>query len=309
MNSQKTIVLLLVMLPIASFAQFRKSVRAESIQLTELSGNFRIDLQAGLDRTWNDSIMSVVVTREDSKKSPLRAALFSAVIPGSGEFYTDSYWRAGVFFAAEVGLWIAYAAYTSKGNDQTDLFQNFADEHWSVVRYAQWIEQYAGQLNPDAGGCSGMVTGGGGLPPWERVDWSKLNLCEEVMGRKSGNGFTHRLPQRPEQQYYELIGKYPQYAGGWDDATTVTPSDIVQKKVSPRFLEYSEMRGKANDFYNIAGTAASVLVVNHVLSALDAAWSAAQFNNRLKLETRLKPAPRPYGFTELVPTASMTIRF
>jgi hypothetical protein len=69
------------------------------------------------------------------------------------------------------------------------------------------------------------------------------------------------------------------------------------------------MRGKANDFYNIASTTASLLVVNHILSALDAAWSASQFNNRLKLEAHLIPTPRAYGFVEFVPTARLQIRF
>ncbi len=236
-------------------------------------------------------------------KSPLRAAIYSALVPGAGEFYTESYYRAGGFFLAEVALWAVYLINDSKGNDQTALFQRYADDHWSVVRYAEWIERYAAQLNPDVTGCSGLVTGPPHLPPWERVDWARLNACEEQIGRKSGNGFTHRLPRRPEQQYYELIGKYPQYAGGWDDGTNITPSDVTSSNVSPRFREYAAMRGKANDYYNVASTMASIIVLNHMLSALDAAWSASQYNSKFSFESHLRPVLRSPGFVEFVPTA------
>lgn len=299
--------MLVVLLPIISIGQIRFA-QNEPTKEIQLTGNLRTDLMAGYDRGALDSLRGTLSNYDEQKKSPLLAGLFSAAVPGAGEYYTQSYWRAGGFLAAEVALWVVYAAYTSKGNDQTDFFQNYADDHWSVVRYAEWIQQYAGQLNPDAD-CSGLVKGNGSQPPWERVDWAKLNICEEVIARKPGNGFTHRLPRRPEQQYYELIGKYPQFAGGWDDGTTITPADVVAAKVSPRFLDYAAMRGKANDFFNIASTSASVLVANHILSALDAAWSATQFNQQLKLEAHLKPTLRPYGFVEFVPTATATVTF
>ena len=38
------------------------------------------------------------------KKSPYLAALFSGLVPGTGEFYAQSYIKSAIFFAAEVGL-------------------------------------------------------------------------------------------------------------------------------------------------------------------------------------------------------------
>jgi len=217
---------------------------------------------------------------------------------------------AGGFALAEAGLWVLYAVYTSKGNNQTDLFQSFAAGHWSAVKYAEWIETNVSKLNPDVNGFSGyMIPGTEGRPPWERVDWSKINAVESQIAQRSGNGFTHLLPRRPEQQYFELIGKYPQFAAGWDDAGLMTPERILASDVSARFLEYSAMRGRANDFYNMATTGTALIIVNHVLSALDAAWSASQYNNRFRLETHLRPIQRSDGFVEMVPTASVTIRF
>ena len=298
-----------VSLSSVAFGQWNGLRKSETTELIQLTGNARLDLLASMQiSAAADSLRLSPSDLEAQKKSPVLAALFSAVVPGAGEFYTKSYWRAAGFLAAEAGMWIVYAVYTNKGDNQTDLFQSYADAHWSVVRYAEWMEQNATRLNPGATGVTGLVVGAPGLPPWDRVDWPKLNASEELIGQKVGNGFTHRLPRRPDQQYFELVGKYPQYAAGWDDAGYVTPEDIVTSNVSPRFLAYSAMRGKANDFYNIASTTASLLVVNHILSALDAAWSAAQFNNRLKLEAHLIPTPRAFGFVEFVPTVMIKVK-
>lgn len=273
-----------------------------------LTGNARLDLLTNIGvMIIKDTVLRNV---DEGKKSALLAGVLSIAVPGAGEFYTKSYWRAGGFILAEAGLWVMYAAYTSKGNQQTTLFQNYADAHWSVVSYARWIQENVSQLNPGVTSFTGwQIPGTETLQPWNQVNWDVLNSIENQIAQLPGNGFTHLLPHRPEQQYYELIGKYPQFAAGWDDAGDMTPQRIVNSDVSQHFLGYAAMRGKANDYYNIATTGSVLLVVNHLLSALDAAWSAAQFNNQLKLEAHLQPIVRSVNFVEFVPTARLTIRF
>jgi hypothetical protein len=275
------------------------------------TGNARMDLLSNFESfAATDSSLKRGTESHAAKRSPILAGLMSLAVPGSGEVYTKSYWRAGGFLLAETGLWVFYASYYSKGNNQTDLFQAFADDHWSVVRYAQWIQDNVTKLNPDVTSFSGyLIPGTESRPPWERVDWARINAVENAIAQRAGNGFTHQLPHRPEQQYFELIGKYPQFAAGWDDAGVMTPDRILSSDVSARFLEYSKMRGKANDYYNIATTGSILLVVNHLLSAIDAAWSAAQFNNQLKIEAHLQPMVRSTDFVEFVPTARLTITF
>ena len=310
MKNFAAVIAALLLATTATFGQMFKPSERTLAASFPLTGNPRLDLLAGMGAVGlQDTVPTAILRLERDRKSPLLAGVLSAVVPGAGEFYTESYWRAGGFLIAEASLWIVYAAYSKKGDNQTALFQGYADAHWSVVRYAEWIEQYATQLNPDATSITGLVTGPPSLPPWERVDWAALNAGEDLVAQASGNGFTHRLPQRPQQQYYELIGKYPQYASGWDDAGSITPADIAASNVSSRFLEYSKMRGKANDFYNVASTMASLLVANHVLSALDAAWAAWQHNNNLKLEAHVVPTNRGNGFIEFVPTATLALKF
>jgi len=265
------------------------STKVQSNQL--LTGSLLIDL-CNIDL--KDSIQSSI-QNEFHRYSPSRAALMSAVVPGAGQFYTKSYLQSALFFGFEVGMWILYSQYTSKGDDKTKEFEHFADEHWSVVRYARWMAQYyPEQFDPATllNNPSDNVE-----HPWDYVNWDKLNSTEDAIGQliltSQPTGFTHRLPRRPEQQYYELIGKYSQYGGGWDDAAYYTPDDVLSSNVSPHFHHYSAMRGDANDLYAVASTATYLLVANHVFNALEAAWNATRMNR--KLSTHASFQIKQYG--------------
>jgi len=229
----------------------------------------------------------------EDRKSPVLAAVLSAAVPGAGEFYSKSYIKSGAFFAAEVISWIVNISYNQKGDRATDDFQKYADANWSVVDYASW-------LNANKG-CSIEISDDAGLPPWKRVNWTQLNECE----RRLGGFFSHTLPPYGDQQYYELIGKYPQFNPGWRDADR--SRDISEDNISELFKKYSGMRGHANDLYNTASAALIVVVVNHVLSAFDAAWSATRYNN-VHAALEMKMQPTPFGF-EVVPTATVSIRW
>lgn len=281
-----------------------QAVHARIIQ----SGSLGIDL-FGDNILLPDTIQMAGLKDLPGYKSPLKAALFSAVLPGAGQTYAERYWQGLAFFGAEVGLWVTYAVYQSRADKQTTEFQNFADTRWSVVRYADWITNNIGQLNPGVN-TSGMITSTDpNLNPWQQVDWSRINAVENQIMQVTGNGFTHNLPQRPQQQYYELIGKYPQFLGGWDDAGNRGPADVVAHNVSPNFLDYRDQRGNANSLYAIASTATYVLVANHVLSALEAAWSAATSNASLKMGATLEPVRQLDGTVQFTATARMLVEF
>jgi hypothetical protein len=249
----------------------------------------------------------VMAQQEQSRKSPILAGVFSLILPGAGEFYSESYIKSGIFLAAEVASWIVYFSYTKKGDDQTDFFQNFADEHWSVVRYVEWIMTYRSQLNPDVTN-SVTVDPNTNLRPWQRVNWDQLNALERAIGARTdvpGSAFSHTLPPYGEQQYFELIGKYPQFSHGWDDSDPNTP--VYYDNLSPTFTYYSKERGKANDFYSVASTAVAIVVVNHILSAIDGAWSASNYN-KPRLEIGMKTNATYFG-VEMMPVAKLTVKF
>lgn len=304
-----TIMASLLFLVSQSEAQIKDNSSGEIAVRSTLSGSLLYDLLPNGKFMKLASFQQIDQEIKDGAgKSPLKAALFSAVVPGAGQYYIDKYWSAVAFATAEIGLWIVYGVYESKGDRQTSEFEKYADNYWSVVLYAEWIERFGAKLNPGANIIQGsVISQDPNRPPWERIDWVKLNKNEEAIGQKSGTGFSHRLPRRPEQQYYEVIGKYAQYSSGWKDAN-VDDSNYLTN-ISPRFLFYRDMRGRANSFYSIASTAGSLLLANHVFSALHAAWQAANLNPDIDLEVRLIPTIHPYDIVEFVPTARLSIHF
>ena len=298
------LVLLVFGIPVEDcMAQFLAELPAAELQRDGLTGSLRSDLFANFAANANGD--SLRASEVPGTKSPLRAALYSAVIPGAGDLYAESYWTAAAFFTVEVALWAVVVSYGNEGDDRTAAFEAYADEHWSVEKYALWIEQYGTTLNPNATGTTGLVTNPTAPYPWDRVDWTRLNQAEESIGEVPSTGFSHRIPKRPDQQYYEMIGKYEQYSPGWDDAN-VTDQDYLTN-VSANFLAYRDMRGDANDSYTTARTASYLLVANHLLAALHSAWRAAKFNHELTMRAHLEPVPRAGGRIEYVPTATFQL--
>ncbi len=237
-----------------------------------LSGNLSIDAKNVLNNYVEPATPQIVFNTQ-SKKSPFLAGVLSLVIPGAGEIYTEEYLKAGIFIAIEAAIITTGLIYDKKGDDKTTEFQNYADDYtnpdhnWSAVRYAQWLNQYKNTNIP--------INSDESLPPWERVSFSDINAVETG---------SHKLPPHGEQQYYELIGKYHQFAPGWNDYTGGGNHD----EISPNLIYYSTMRGDANSFYSVASTAVIGMYVNHFLSALDAVWSATQFNRDLAVKVRLE---------------------
>ncbi len=180
-------------------------------------------------------------------KSPRTALLLSAAIPGAGQWYVGSKLKAGVFVAVEAAAWTTYALYQSKGSRKEDEFEAFADAHWSEREYWEAIAREAG-LDPN--------------------DLAALREYER-------SHYSHSLHEQKDQQYYEMIGKYNQFNAGWDDTDTHRGRDSRHREV------YEDMRAEANRFFKTATTGATIAMVNHVLSAIDAAWTTVRHNNRL----------------------------
>ena len=277
---------------------------AEPQERVLLTGNLRIDffshdiyLEDGPVYSSATSSGQIAEKSVIGRKSSLLAAGLSVAVPGLGEMYSKSYLKSAIFLGAEVASWIIYGVYTKKGNDQTDEYEAFANVNWSVVDYSLWMNQNKN--------CFIVVDPNTSLPPHQRVNLVELNACE-----RSVQGFSHILPPYDTQQYYELIGKYAQYTPGWNDADPTIDYALPENldRVSPRFRFYRDMRGDANHFFNIASTALGVVVANHVLSALDAAWSASRHNRSLRASAQLR-IYRVGEIREVVPTIDVGLRF
>jgi hypothetical protein len=250
---------------------------------TQLSGVLALDSKVVNVSVQGNQIKSTP-DETVAKKKPLVAAGLSLLLPGAGEFYSESYIKSAIFVAIEAAAIIVGLSYDKKGDDQTTFFQSYADQHWSVIRYAKWVSNPANteNINSAIDPTKYNVFYASG-----KVNWTELNRLESDLG----SYFSHRLPYYGEQQYFELIGKYPQFNVGWDDfGDENTPFEYKadRSNLTKNFVYYSGERGKANDYYNIASKAVIVVVANHIISALDAAWSAHSYNKNLEVHASLE---------------------
>ncbi|MGE5681959.1 MAG: DUF5683 domain-containing protein [Bacillota bacterium] len=243
----------------------------------------------------------------EGKKSPFLAGLLSAAVPGAGEIYTKNYWKAAAFLAVEAAAIITSVYYNKKGDDATVEFKNYADEHWSPVRYAEWLNKYAADLRAQ-NAPKIQINYDPNLKPWEQVSFDQIHAVEDKIPT-----FSHRLERHGEQQYYELIGKYRQYSHGWDAWDPIRKSggeDAEYLNNPPKqMLDFSEMFLKPDKtYYKYASTAVIVVVVNHILSITDAVWSASRYNKNLNVGMEVNSTSNA-GVVDYYPQLNLSYRF
>ncbi|MCD6595818.1 hypothetical protein J7L68_09135 [bacterium] len=198
------------------------------------------------------------------------AFLLSLAIPGAGEFYSKSYIKSAGFFAAEAAFWGGFAYYMGQYSSQRQEFRDYADQHWIKDTFIVWYDSI----------CA-------------LKDTSELGI--EI------------LPDTKTQQYYEMIGKYDWFTIGWDDiinrpegdfymivdstygiAIVNQTSEVHDEIVkflsgfpSPHRDYYMNMRSDANEKYSTAKYFVGAAILNHLLSAFDAAFTAKKHNDKL----------------------------
>ncbi|MGE5431513.1 MAG: hypothetical protein ACM3QX_10585 [Syntrophomonadaceae bacterium] len=301
----KNILMLLLVFAIfeSSFAQGNDSWKIPSERRdstgSKFTGNLIEDSKIALN-SYNKNLTPVPITVE-GKKSPLLAGLFSLLIPGSGEAYVQSYWKAAAFLAVEAAAIGASIYYNKKGDDATLDFQRYADANWSAVRYATWLNKYAPDLGKDVV-ANIKIDPDATKKPQDRVNFSEINAVERQLPT-----FSHVLPPYADQQYYELIGKYHQFNHGWKESDPNTAEYF--NNLPQQMLDYAKMHILPDDtFYKYADRAVVVMVINHFLSAIDAAWTASRYNKNLAVNMQLKQINLT-GLSEIYPQVNLTYSF
>lgn len=180
----------------------------------------------------------------DLQSARIKNFFRSLILPGWGQLNEGHYVRAGAFIAAEIGFLTGYKLNYDRGLQQESDYKVYADEHWDFLR---WI---ANGTDPDGDeSCNGRFIRTHDMP---------YRIIDGVP-----------VPYR-DHHYYENIGKYPEFICGWDDFNTsyVPPGSWEE---TPHMVTYVGMRTASNDSYRVSRAALNFLMLNHVLSALEAA--------------------------------------
>lgn len=284
------------------------TINAQEIK-NDLTGVLAFDTQLALEQIRLDQNLDSLKIMEQMK-SPFLAGAMSVAIPGAGQFYNGDYWKTAIFVAVEAVAIYAAITYNQEGDDQTTLFENYAHQNWSVNRYAEWSRESAEYISGKTFTEEQKQYYNTALINKEGVvNWDVLNDLELDIGA----WYSHRLAPFADQQYYEMIGKYPQFVSGWDDFKETYPDGVFLypedgKKVTPYFHHYKSERGKANDYYAKAKTAVAIIIANHVISAAEAAWTTSRNNKKLNVSVSM--AQHNLGFVaEYYPQMNLQYTF
>ena len=249
-------------------------------------------------------------------KSPRKALFLSLLVPGVGQMYvggsTATYVRGGIYMGLEVLMWSGWGYFSiHKYNQQVKKYKNFAKEHYSIGRYesamhelyedagspySEFNRRYMGTRKSFCEAIYGKATYGGCYTDdnlFYKDDTHKSNfvngykidenitLGEEI---KNVKGFNK------ESEVFQLISE-DAYVLGWDDVTGAavvssldlgtTDGDVVSLGDSDRMKQYRSMRSKANDYADMQAWFIGGLILNHIVSAVDAAITANAHNKVL----------------------------
>lgn len=232
-------------------------------------------------------------------KSTRKAFFLSMLVPGLGETYVGSK-RGIAFFAVEALSWWMYLSNTNEGNDLEDDYQRYADTHWHYTEttasggseldhnYWLWLKYQFQQVNKfdDTLDPKDYKTIN------ELLDYTVQNSNSPIFGHS-----IHNLPSTKTQQYYEMIGKYPQFVYGWEDVgnTSLNPTirddqDKINMGVavnlvkSPMRIKYEDMRDDSNNKLKAGQRGIHLMLISRVVSAVHAGRLAYHHNQKMKSE-------------------------
>ncbi len=202
---------------------------------------------------------------EDGSVSPGLAALASLAVPGAGQIITGRKWGWGLVVADAMLIGSTVWA-RSEGRDRQDKYEAFARQHWDRQRYLDYLTFYLGQTG---------------------TSWPHVH---------------HTLPPADvmNHDYYEMIGKYDQFAPGWNDWTASGALDDGSSTYRSRYLD---MRWRANRYLKWSLTAGGVVFLNHAFAAVEALiWGTKQQISTPSLGLRIRGVPGEGGETLLTIT-------
>jgi|TARA_B100000959_G_scaffold584_1_gene588 antitoxin component YwqK of YwqJK toxin-antitoxin module len=254
---------------------------------------------------------------------PARPLLRSLVVPGWGQMYNKSpWWKTALFAGIEVAGIVGIVQLNKKAEKLRLEYEDFADEHWD---FSRWIRNTPVNISywsdpPNAVFTSSNYYVGDATLDDVIIDGThqldilyngqiKSSNCFNDNGEEENNcvdfvdfssypflpnySLLDSMQVIKDLHFYENIGKYDQFVGGWDDLVDAESSSIwwIKEKTTEDTVEilimtknkekYLDMRYRSNTYLKMATYAVSAVMFNHVISALEAVWTS-QSNARKK---------------------------
>ncbi|MCX7725479.1 MAG: hypothetical protein N2053_01390 [Chitinispirillaceae bacterium] len=217
-------------------------------------------------------------------RSPKFAILLSLFVPGLGQAYAHNGLKSAIFGVVEVAFVTTGAILAVNGNKQMKEAYSFASEHYSVDKFMKYYEKLKRRI-PDA-------------------DTSVFLAYDDPSTFKSDSG---------SQNFYNTLSyDITPYVHGWDDVKPefdenfdLLPtsgekyvinqdsiylvyridengdSSLAQFGFSENQKTYSRMVAKGNRYFRWSKTVFTSMLINHIVSAIDAGLTAKAYNDNL----------------------------
>ncbi len=233
-------------------------------------------------------------------RSPKKALFMSLVIPGLGQAYVGSYARGIAYAAIDVGLMIGWHHYVvTKYDRQVSRYQVFADSNWRQSRYETEITQ-----NPKTAGktpaefkkmsehresyCDAIQIGSSSDLKKACTDLNMQSFKEYNDANISTDSVSQlRSNFKDTRGFYELIGKDQEFFAGWSDVKNIVYTDSSISGSSDLRDTYVSMRKTATDYSRLQAYFLGGIVINHIVSAIDAGLSA-HYHNKALYQTEVR---------------------
>ena len=232
---------------------------------------------------------SVLLIEQEKVNYPGKPLIMSLVLPGAGQYYNKSpMWKTASFLGVELGSIIAWNYFFKESQRLKEDYKAFADLHWTLN---DWVTN---RFEPPT-------------QMHESMSWTNFTALTKLTGTHdlsliiSGDlanelnltqVSSDSLDVHPEWLYsgdvvvvrdghfYENIGKYDQFLGGWSDAKDAwyweekdvgDSTEIIIK--TPLKENYINQRYESNQMLSAVKYSITVLMFNHVISGIESVWT------------------------------------
>jgi hypothetical protein len=195
-------------------------------------------------------------------KSPSKAALFSLLLPGSGELYSEAK-RGYLFLIAEVALIASYVAVDRKAEQLQDDYvaEVRANVGFDGIPEEKWPEMF---------------------DKWNMEDFEHATMFDNWR-----NVYTDQAPESEQGIPLERVGKFY-----WLDREGVKNEKLSEREHTSQLRQKAlQFREDSNLWFKRAKMMIGGVVLNHIVSFVDARIAAKLHNKRLSLKTSMNLTP------------------
>ena len=212
------------------------------------------------------------IIQRDSISYSSNSMLKSLIFPGWGQLQNnDPIWKPLAFIAFEVAGLTFMTKYNKRADDIRKDFESFADKHWTLERWYNNTKLIFPQK------WKNILVGTHKLELMINGDYFKTDQLVDLKEKYSWNDI---LVIR-DRDFYENIGKYDQFVGGWDDPFdnpfdaagmwyTIKKGNVESIILTKQKDYYRGLRDDSNILKLRAKNAVYTVMLNHLISGLEA---------------------------------------